>query len=137
MDRMTLHDRADGYVENPTDADYAAAARWALQQKNLPLAVQQVSAALALNPLHEPHLRLLDDIVARGRGPLLLVELPEKGAFFGICAAFARRAPGCWRGSGASMKRSGTCSRRPPSARAHRSRPGPAPGWMRRGARGA
>ncbi|MDI1443611.1 tetratricopeptide repeat protein [Polyangium sp. 6x1] len=79
-----------GYVENPTDADYAAAARWALEQKDLRLAIQQVSAAIALKPLHEPYLHLLDRIVGRAKGPLLLVQLPQDGAFFGLCAVRAR-----------------------------------------------
>ncbi len=47
----------DSYIENLTDEDYAAVAREALRGKDLRLAMEQVSAALALHPLHRPHLQ--------------------------------------------------------------------------------
>lgn len=77
----------EGFVENPTDADYARAAREAMRRKNAPLAIEQVTAALAMRPAHEPHLRLLDEILAKFGRPLLLLKLPAEGAFFGTCAA--------------------------------------------------
>ncbi|MEZ4294406.1 MAG: hypothetical protein R3B70_05485 [Polyangiaceae bacterium] len=82
--------RSARYVENPTDADYAAAARKALRDKDLRLAAEQVSAALAMAPQHGPHQTLLEEVVAASMRPLKLFELPEAGAFFGICAARAR-----------------------------------------------
>ncbi len=80
----------EDFVEDPTDEDFAKAARWALRRKDLRLAMQQVSAAIAARPLHEPYLRLLDDVVRATPGPLSLVELPAGGAFYGLCAARAR-----------------------------------------------
>lgn len=81
---------ADEYIDNPTDDDYATAARWALQQKDFRLAVKQASAAVCLRPLHEPHLRLLDEVIARARAPLALLALPDGAIFFGLVAARAR-----------------------------------------------
>ena len=83
-------DGPEGFVEDPTDEDFERAARWALREKKLHLAIQQVSAAIALRPLHEPYLRLLDDVIRRAPGPLSLVELPAQGAFYGLCAVRAR-----------------------------------------------
>src|SRR5262245_53523543 len=79
-----------GYIDDPTDEDFAEAARAALRVKDLRLAMQQVSAAVALRPLHEPYLRLLDDVLRATPGPLSLVELPREGACYGLCAARAR-----------------------------------------------
>lgn len=79
-----------GYIDDPTDDDFAAAARWALKHKNFRLAAQQASAAVALRPLYEPYLRLLDEVIAKARGPLEVFALPAEGAFFGLCAARAR-----------------------------------------------
>ncbi|WP_438022725.1 hypothetical protein [Sorangium sp. So ce233] len=84
-----LH-RDGGYIEDPTDDDFAAAARWALKHEKVRLAAHQASAAVALRPLHEPHLRLLDEVIAKARGPLEVFALPAEGAFFGLCAARAR-----------------------------------------------
>lgn len=78
------------FVDDPTDEDYARAAREALRDKNLRLAMEQVAAAIALRPHHEPHLRLLDDVARAAPGPLVLVELPRVGAFYGMLAARAR-----------------------------------------------
>ncbi|WP_165373177.1 hypothetical protein [Sorangium cellulosum] len=77
-------------IDGPTDADYAAAARVALANKDFRLAIEQASAAVALRPQHEPHLCLLDEVIARARKPLELVALPPEGAFYGLCAARAR-----------------------------------------------
>ncbi|WP_437288313.1 tetratricopeptide repeat protein [Sorangium sp. So ce406] len=84
------HLEPEGFIEDPTDADYAVAARWALQNKDFRLALQQASAAVAVRPLHEPHLRLLDQVIAKARAPLELLALPAEGAFFGLVAARAR-----------------------------------------------
>jgi len=89
-DRFDRNGPAQGFVGDPTDEDFARAAGWALRQKDLRLAIQQVSAAIALRPLHEPYLRLLDDVIRATPGPLALVELPAEGAFYGLCAARAR-----------------------------------------------
>lgn len=80
----------DAFIKDPTDDDYATAARWALKNKDFPLALQQAAAAVSIRPLHEPHTALLDDIIATAKGPLALLKLPETGAFFGLCAARAR-----------------------------------------------
>ncbi|AUX19803.1 uncharacterized protein SOCEGT47_002560 [Sorangium cellulosum] len=77
-------------IEDPTDEDFAVAARWALRQKDYRQAAQQASVAVALRPLHEPHLRLLDEVIAKARAPLEVFALPAEGAFFGLCAARAR-----------------------------------------------
>lgn len=90
MDTAKLHDHTPKYIDNPTEADYSAAARAALAVKNFHGAIEQVSAAISLNPLHLPHLRLLDQIISAARSPLLLVALPAQGAFFGLCAVRAR-----------------------------------------------
>jgi tetratricopeptide (TPR) repeat protein len=73
-----------------SDEDYAQAARAALQQGQLELAVSQIAGALAIRPQHPPHLALLDGILARHASPLRLVELSSEGAFFGLCAVRAR-----------------------------------------------
>ncbi|WP_437954914.1 hypothetical protein WME76_25545 [Sorangium sp. So ce119] len=83
-------DGGGGTLDDPTDDDFAAAARWALKHKNFRLAAQQASAAVALRPLHEPYLRLLDEVIAKARAPLEVFALPAEGAFFGLCAARAR-----------------------------------------------
>lgn len=90
VDPASYPREADEYIENPTDEDYATAARWALQRKDFLLAVQQASAAASLRPLHEPHLRLLDEVIARARAPLALLALPDGAIFFGLVAARAR-----------------------------------------------
>jgi tetratricopeptide (TPR) repeat protein len=87
---ISLSDRPRAYVESPTDRDYAAAAREALRAKDMRLAIEQASAAVVLAPQDLSHVGLLDEIIAKARAPLLLVELPREGAFFGLCAARAR-----------------------------------------------
>ena len=89
-DRVDKNEPAQDFVGDPTDEDFARAAEWALRNRNLPLAIQQVSAAIALRPLHAPYLRLLDDVIRATPGPLALVELQAEGAFYGLCAARAR-----------------------------------------------
>lgn len=91
MARLRLQqDGAAPELGDPTDADYAAAARSALSAKDFRLAVEQAAAAVALRPEHEPHVRLLDEVLARAPRPLELVALPPEGAFYGLCAARAR-----------------------------------------------
>ncbi|WP_437627110.1 tetratricopeptide repeat protein [Sorangium sp. So ce1151] len=87
--RYLLHATAPK-IADPTDADFAAAARSALSKKDFRLAIEQASAAVALRPQHEPHLRLLDEVIGSVRMPLDLVALPTEGAFYGLCAARAR-----------------------------------------------
>lgn len=76
-------------VDNPTAEDYAAAAKYALRRKQRPLAVQQVAAALALNPQNHRHLQLLSEIVGTTPDPLALLGLRSEGTFYGIAAARA------------------------------------------------
>jgi tetratricopeptide (TPR) repeat protein len=76
-------------VSEPSDEDYAVAARYALRLRRLPRAVEQISAALALAPDSQAHLGLLDEILAASRAPLQLVQPPEAGAFFGLLAVRA------------------------------------------------
>lgn len=90
MSDVSLSDRPRAYVENPTDRDYAAAAREALRAKDLRLAIELASAAVVLAPHNPSHVALLDAVIAKARAPLLLVDLPREGAFFGLCAARAR-----------------------------------------------
>ena len=78
------------FIEDPTDEDYAAAARAALSAKNHPLALEQAAAAASLRPLHEPHVRLLDEAIAATKGPLQALELKAGGTFFGMVAARGR-----------------------------------------------
>lgn len=78
------------FIENPTDEDYADAARAALSAKDYKLALQQAAAAASLRPLHEPHVKLLDEAIAATKGPLQALELKPEGTFFGIVAARAR-----------------------------------------------
>jgi tetratricopeptide (TPR) repeat protein len=80
----------DSAIAQPTAEDYARAARFALERKALPRAVEQVSAALAFAPLDPEHLRLLDAILSASRAPLELVRLREEGTFFGLVAVRAR-----------------------------------------------
>ncbi|XXY22862.1 hypothetical protein WME88_24930 [Sorangium sp. So ce216] len=87
--RHLLHATAPK-IADPTDADYAAAARSALSKKDFRLAIEQASAAVALQPQHEAHLRLLDEVIATARRPIELVMLSPEGAFYGLCAARAR-----------------------------------------------
>ena len=78
------------FIEDPTDEDYAAAARAALSVDNHPLALEQAAAAASLRPLHEPHVRLLDEAIAATKGPLQALELKAGGTFFGMVAARGR-----------------------------------------------
>jgi tetratricopeptide (TPR) repeat protein len=78
------------FIENPTDEDYAAAARAALGAKNHRLALEQAAAAASLRPLHEPHVRLLDEVIASTKAPLVALQLSPGGTFFGLVAARAR-----------------------------------------------
>ena len=82
---------ADGaaWIEDPDDEDYARAARWALGAKRHRLALEQVAAALALAPDHEPHQALAERIIASTRAPLQVLTL-EPGEFFGLCALRGR-----------------------------------------------
>lgn len=76
-------------VANPSSDDYAAAARYALKRKQRPLAVQQVAAALALDPRNHRHLQLLSEIVGTTPEPLALLRLGPNGTFYGVAAARA------------------------------------------------
>jgi tetratricopeptide (TPR) repeat protein len=78
------------YIENPTDEDYAAAARAALAAKDHRLALEQAAAAASLRPQHEPHVRLLDEAIASTKAPLVALQLSPGGTFFGLVAARAR-----------------------------------------------
>jgi tetratricopeptide (TPR) repeat protein len=78
------------FIEDPTDEDYADAARAALSAKDHRLALEQAAAAASLRPLHEPHVKLLDDAIAATKGPLQALELKPEGTFFGLVAARAR-----------------------------------------------
>jgi len=87
----------DGVVEHPTSADYAVAARFALDRKRLPRAIEQVSAAVALEPLNADHLRLLGAILEASRAPLELLRLGGD-TFFGLIAVrgYALARAGQW-----------------------------------------
>jgi len=76
-------------VDNPAAADYATAARYALGRGRLPLAAQQVAAAMVLEPEERAHRQLLSEIVSRTPDPLKLLELSERGTFYGVAAARA------------------------------------------------
>jgi tetratricopeptide (TPR) repeat protein len=78
------------FIEDPTDEDYASAARAALSAKDHRLALEQAAAAASLRPLHEPHVKLLDEAIAATKGPLQALELKPGGTFFGVVAARAR-----------------------------------------------
>ena len=79
---------SNGFVEDPTDRDYATAARAALAQRNYRLAFQQIGAALALAPLDREHMALCDQIADRAPGPLQ--HLPPTDPFFGLHAVRGR-----------------------------------------------
>jgi len=87
----------DGVVERPTSTDYAVAARFALDRKRLPRAIEQISAALALEPLNAEHLRLLTAILEASRAPLELLRLGGD-TFFGLIAirGYALARAGQW-----------------------------------------
>lgn len=76
-------------VEEPSDEDYARAARYALRLHRLPRAIEQISAALALAPDSQLHLTLLDEIFAASRAPLQLVRVSGADSFFGLLAVRA------------------------------------------------
>jgi len=76
-------------VENPTAEDYGKAARYALGRGRLPLAVQQVAAAMVLEPEERSYRQLLSEIISRTPDPLKLLELSAHGTFFGVAAARA------------------------------------------------
>lgn len=76
-------------IEHPTAGDYANAARYALGRGRLPLAVQQVAAAMVLEPEERSHRQLFSEVVSRTPDPLKLLELSEQGTFFGVAAARA------------------------------------------------
>lgn len=80
----------DGFIDDPSGDDFATAAKWALQNKNWRLALEQAAAAAALDATHEPYLKLLDDAIRAARAPLELLKLPPSGAFYGLCAARGR-----------------------------------------------
>jgi tetratricopeptide (TPR) repeat protein len=76
-------------VTNPRAEDYAAAANYALKRRKRPLAVQQVAAAIALDPHNLRYLQLLSDIVGTTPDPLGLLRLTPQGTFYGVAAARA------------------------------------------------
>ena len=78
------------FIEDPTDEDYANAARAALSAKDTPLALEQAAAAASLRPLHTAHIELLDEAIAATKGPLQALALKPAGTFFGLVAARAR-----------------------------------------------
>ena len=69
----------------PTDAsadDYIAAARIAINSADYGSAVEQLSAALALDPLRPQSIALFDTLLRKAGRPLQLVRLPEGDTFF-------------------------------------------------------
>jgi hypothetical protein len=76
-------------IDNPTAEDYATAARYALERRRLPLALKQVAAAMVLEPEERSYRRLLSEIVGHTPDPLKLLELSERGTFYGVAAARA------------------------------------------------
>lgn len=83
-----LPEIAEAVVE-PTATDYAVAAKYALKRKQRPLAVQQISAALAIDPQNDRYLQLLSDIVGTTPDPLALLRIRAEGTFYGLAAARA------------------------------------------------
>ena len=77
------------FHSDPSDGDYAAAARRALEAEDFCLALEQVAVAVALRPQNALHLELLDRILRVAPTPLELTRLPA-GAFYGLCAVRAR-----------------------------------------------
>jgi tetratricopeptide (TPR) repeat protein len=72
----------------PSEEDFAYAARVALERGDLRLALEQIGAALSFAPDKPSHRALLDAVLARTRRPLQL--LPQSGdAFFGAAAVRA------------------------------------------------
>ena len=76
-------------IENPTAGDYIEAARASLNRRDLPRAMEQASGALALAPLEDSVLRLVDQVLSKSRAPLRLLEGGAQGTFFGMVAARA------------------------------------------------
>lgn len=79
---------ADDTIANPTAADYATAAQHALTAGNLPLAIEQVAAALSFDPLERSYVALLDRILEKTRDPIVATAVRED-AFFGRFAVHA------------------------------------------------
>ena len=86
----------DHIIANPTAADYASAARVALNTGNITLAIEQVAAALARDPLFEPHLALLDCILSATKDPVAATTVRGE-AFFGRLAVHAHALAGVGR----------------------------------------
>jgi len=80
---------AAGFVDDPREQDYIAAARVALRQRNVRLALQQIAAALSFSPSSTENLRLLSDILAQEARPLRHLEAKDE-TFFGTMAIRAR-----------------------------------------------
>lgn len=76
-------------IENPTDADYASAAREAFSAGDFVRATELIAAALSFRPCSEPHLQLLDWILDAAPRPLELVT-EQPGMFYGLLAVRAR-----------------------------------------------
>ncbi len=76
-------------VDQPTAADYALAARYALKRMQLKLAAAQAAAAMALDPQNRSHRLLLNEVTSAARDPLKLLELRSEGTFYGLAAARA------------------------------------------------
>jgi hypothetical protein len=76
-------------VDNPTAEHYATAARYALSRGQLKLAVQQIAAAMTMEPEQRSHRQFLSEIVSRTPDPLKLLELKSDGVFYGVAAAHA------------------------------------------------
>lgn len=73
---------------DPSEHDYAAQARVALDKGDLRLALEQIGGALSFRPMSPEHLATLELILARTPNPLDL--LPQRGtAFFGAAAVRA------------------------------------------------
>lgn len=81
---------SDSAIDNPGSEDYAMAARYALKLKNLRRAIEQIAAALALDPLSQSYLGLLEQILAASRARLQLTSIDGESAFFGMAAVRAR-----------------------------------------------
>jgi hypothetical protein len=73
------------WIANPTYEDYYRAAAVAFEARDVRLCVEQLAAALSLDPTGERALALVEQLV--GVFPGVLSELPRGGdAFFGLVA---------------------------------------------------
>lgn len=76
------------FVENPAAADYARAARIGLERRDWRLAFEQIAAALALEPLFDEYLYILDQSLDSVDDPLGWLDI-QVNPFFGFAAVRA------------------------------------------------